>query len=65
MLDFRKRQMQGVTGIRKRQRQLVQILNTKAFREEGLDGLKPSTKELLFALIDFCSMYEKFPSDKD
>jgi len=54
-----------VTGIRKRQRQLVQILNTKAFREEGLDGLKPSTKELLFALIDFCSMYEKFPSDKD
>jgi predicted component of type VI protein secretion system len=51
--------------IRKRQRQLVQILNTKAFREDGLEGLKPSTRQLLFGLIDFCSMYEKLPTDKD
>jgi hypothetical protein len=46
-------------GIRDKQKTLIQILDTKAFRKCGIDGLRDSTKTILLKLIDDCVKYEK------
>ena len=43
-------------GIRSKQRQLVEILTTKAYIE---GTLRPSTKALLQELIEQCATYER------
>ncbi len=51
--------MTNFQGIRERQRRLVEILETKAFKESGFAGLRTSTLETLQSDIAFCAAYER------
>ena len=43
-------------GIRKKQRLLVELLTTKAYKTKSF---RPSTQKLMIDTLDFCAKYER------
>lgn len=54
----------NMKNIRSKQKNLIWILQTKAFKNLNFDGFKPSTKERLFDLINDCANYERAKAKK-